>query len=91
MTIIDPRHPLFGRRFPLSSKRESYSLTKIKFIDVLYKKDIILRIPILATDLLGDFNFTFSKLTRSAVEEFVSLAEESLIECHTNPTKSGVD
>ncbi len=69
----------------------SYSLAKIKFIDVLYKEDIVLRIPILATDLVGDFNFTFSKLTRLAVEEFVSLAEESLIKCHTNPTKSGVD
>ncbi len=84
ITVMDPTHPLFGRIFTLASRVHCGSN-----ILVTYRNDITLRIPFSATNLAGKQDLVVSKLTQASLYEFVSLAKEYKLLCHTNHINCG--
>ena len=85
--VTDPRHPLFGRRFPLISMHSSPHGS----IQVLvgYREALVLRIPLAATTLASTQPSVLTKLTCEAVEELVLLAGECETVCLPIPPPSG--
>ena len=82
--VIDPAHPLYGRRFPLISlshpPRGSHKAL------VAYQKDILIRIPLGATSLCAQLpNLAKTKLSFDAVSELIELASQLGI----SPNKGG--
>ena len=91
MEINDPSHPLFGWRFQIESI--SRSDEAVAHVFVRRDDDIILRIPLRATDRSTLVDHTpRAKLCGSAVAEFLGLVMEYEL-CpqtkQTKPTKSG--
>jgi len=90
ITVIDPRHPLFNRSFPILSISDPNFSQGHAY--VIYREGVTLRIPFSVTDIGGNCcTFVSKKLTASAIEELVSLAQECNIPCHQTPMKSGND
>jgi hypothetical protein len=85
--ITDPRHPLFGRKFPVLSICEQAHLGG--YIIAAYPNGISLRLPISATDLAINHIVSPTKLTSLALEEFFSLAKECQLICQTKNLMSG--
>ena len=87
--VTDPTHPLYGRRFALSSisPRPQGS----EYVLVSYHDYIVLRIPVLATNLVSLRPTTPTKLTLQAITELISVAEQCEVLCQSNPSKSGTD
>ena len=84
--MIDPTHPLFGRRFPvLSISRQPQSPPTVF---VAYRDTMRLRIPVSSTSLGSETRPPGTKWTREAIREFLSLVQEVAPPCH-NPTRSG--
>ncbi len=90
ITVIDPRHPLFNRRFQvLSSSDPHFSQGHVY---VIYREGVTLRIPFSATDILDQhFSLPSSKLTASSIREIVSLAEQCNLLRDQTPVKFGND
>jgi hypothetical protein len=66
--VTDPSHPLFGRHFRVHSV--SASSRRSGQVWVVYRRDILLRLPVSATQLAPPRPFTRSvKLTAAAVQE----------------------
>jgi len=85
--VIDPTHPLFGRRFPrLSSHPQPLTATHVF---VTYQGSMVLRIPRAATDLLPPSSQVPTTLTSHAITELISLAEQCEVLCRTTPAPSG--
>ena len=89
--VTDPKHPLFGRRFVLRSANEPrYGK---HYVLVVYRDSMLLRIPIDATNLAAARLMPCTKLTRDAITELVTLAEQDEVLCviNSNPGISGDD
>jgi hypothetical protein len=71
--VTDPAHPLFGRRFPVVSV--SSTGHRCAMVAVSYRQNMVLRIPISATNLVGSQPVHQTKLTLVALTELISLAE----------------
>jgi hypothetical protein len=87
--VVDPTHPLFGRRFPIVSV--SSPLQGQGHVLVSYREYMTLRIPSSATNLALPRPEPHTKLTLEALTELISLAEQCEVLCPTNPQKSGDD
>ncbi len=73
--MIDPTHPLFGRRFAVISVSRSKSDSAI--VTVRFRDGITLRIPLRVTNISGLVtNSLRATLTDSAVREFLELVKE---------------
>jgi hypothetical protein len=82
--VVDPAHPLYGQRFPLISV--SLSARGSRQALVAYQKDILLRIPVDATNLCAHpQTLTKTKLSLDAVSELLELARQLGI----SPKKGG--
>ena len=84
ITVTDQTHALFGRSFPVLSIYSS----RCKYVEVLYKDCVTLRIPIISTNLVEPLNIKTTKLTLASLRQLISLAEESNL-CHINPKTTG--
>jgi hypothetical protein len=72
--VVDPTHPLFGRRFPLISV--SSPLHGPGNVLVSYREYMVLRLPVTSTTLGSSRPVISTKLTYAAVKEFLTIAEE---------------
>ena len=85
--IIDPVHPLIGRTFSVVSVSRH---SKCEYVLVRYQEQILLRIPIIATNLsLPDPYVIRTKLNLSSVEEFLEIAKECKALCRSSQNISG--
>ena len=87
MEVIDPRHPLFGRRFPLLSWSASPLGSGQVF--VAYRQEMVLRLPFDATTLGAARSHGSTKLTLEAIEELITVAEDCEALCPLLPRPSG--
>jgi hypothetical protein len=88
LTVIDPRHPLFNRRFTILSMSDIH--LSQGHVYVIYRDGVTLRIPFSATDLFTEsFSLPSSKLTASSIKELISLAKEFPLLCQSNPKEFG--
>jgi len=85
--IIDPTHPLFGRRFMLRSAQPQGPTAEYVF--VAYREHMMLRIPRAATTLVSQVPRVPTTLTSQAITELISLAEQCEVLCRTTPKPSG--
>src|SRR5207247_5761779 len=85
--VIDPGHPLFGRRFPLISI--SSSLHRPGYAYVGYRDAMVLRIPLTSTTLAPSRPASPTKLTYDAVKDLLVVAEECEVLCPIIPASSG--
>jgi hypothetical protein len=77
--VIDPRHPLFGRRFPLLSRSTSpHSPGQVL---VRYRQFMTLRLPRASTTLAPARPNIPTKLTAEAVHALIQLAEDCEVLC----------
>jgi hypothetical protein len=72
--VIDPMHPLFGRRFPVLSV--SSPLHGSGHVLVSYRESMVLRLPVTSTTLAVSRPVLSIKLTYAAVKELVTIAED---------------
>jgi hypothetical protein len=73
--VVDPAHPLYGRRFPLISL--SHSPRGSRQVLVAFQKDILVRIPVCATSLCAEPPpLSKTKLSFDAVSELLDLARQ---------------
>ena len=72
--MVDPTHPLFGRRFPLISV--SSPLHGLGHVLVSYRGYMTLRLPVTSTTLALSRPVLSIKLTYAAVKELVTIAED---------------
>ncbi len=86
--VVDPRHPLFGRRFPLLSASSPPDGGGHAF--VRYRQTLTLRLPIAVTTLAPPRPTPQTTLTCDAVTELVTLAEGCEGLCRTTPPTSGI-
>src|SRR3954452_20532118 len=71
--IVDPTHPLFGRRFPLL--HTSTTLTGPGFAWVLYRSYMQLRVPLSVTNLSAAVPPAVrTQLTPEAIQDLLALA-----------------
>ncbi|WP_459903988.1 hypothetical protein, partial [Desulfosarcina cetonica] len=74
--VIDPTHPLYGRRFPLISVTHHPPIGPCHVI-VAYQKDIHKHIPISATNLsVNPIPLCQTKISFEAVSELVGLIRQ---------------
>jgi hypothetical protein len=86
--VIDPTHPLFGRRFQVLSI--THPPGRPGHILVAYRRGTRLRLPVLATDLAPDVPpLPRTKLTRAALLDLLSLVQECDRLCPEPPNTSG--
>jgi len=85
--VTDPTHPLFKRRFPLLSISDpSHGTT---YVFVLYREYMVLRIPLISTNLVHFKPFIPTKLTLQSLREFISTAKDCEELCHIIQNTSG--
>jgi hypothetical protein len=86
--VIDPTHPLFGRRFTVLSVSRQPRCSAVVF--VAYRDSMRLRIPISSTSLAPcQIHPPRTKWTREAVHELLSLVTEGDTSCRS-PGTSGL-
>ena len=86
--VMDPTHPLFGRRFSVIS----YSTQPdAQYVSVLYQEYMTLRISLSATNLVPAQPRVSIKLTLAAIQELISVAEAEEDLCQSRPETSGGD
>jgi hypothetical protein len=97
--VVDPTHPLFGRRFPLVTT--SSTLTGPGFAWVLHRGDMQLRLPLAATSLAAtraEAPRVSTKLTVEGITELLGLValarsirqrEVAEVPCPSRPAMSG--
>jgi hypothetical protein len=86
--IIDPRHPLYGRSFPLINANEQ--LSHRSHVLVKLCEGITIRISLNSTNVYSNHFPPCSKISISAVKELVCLAQDCL-KCHMTQETSGVN
>jgi len=85
--VIDPSHPLFGRRFTVLSISRQPRDSAVVF--VAYRETMRLRIPVSSTNLARcQVRTPRTKWTREAVQELLSLVTEGDTPCRS-PETSG--
>jgi hypothetical protein len=85
--VTDPRHPLFGQRFPLLSISSPPHSPGQVF--VAYRGGIVLRIPLASTTLAVVQPPACTKLTFDAVTDLLRVAEDCEALCPHIPPTSG--
>ena len=71
--VVDPSHPLYGRRFPLVSLSRSRQGSSHALL--AYQTDILVRVPVSATSLSGALPpLPRTKVSFNAVTELLDLA-----------------
>jgi hypothetical protein len=90
ITVVDPTHPLYGRRFPLH--RLCHPRHSEGFVEVLYRESLRLRVPLAATDRAASpLALPRSKLTLEAIRQLIALVKECHASCPSSPAVSGSD
>lgn len=84
--ITDEQHPLYGRKFKVSTDQSNIS--RPKSIRVIYKEKIQTLIPISSTNLNNNPKPPFSKLTPGSVKDTILLLQE-VEACIAKNKKSG--
>ncbi|MBC8508649.1 MAG: hypothetical protein H8D34_27640 [Chloroflexi bacterium] len=84
--MTDPGHPLFGRTFDLLSVAEQPGG---QHVIVAYRHEMTLRISLRATNLIPPQYQVQTKLILAALQELISVAEESEVLCPSNRKTSG--
>ncbi len=88
--IIDPAHPLYGRRFHVV--RLCQPLHEPGFVDVRYREYIRLRILLSATNQsTSHLALLSTKLTLEAIQQLIALVKEYQPSCLSHPLASGLD
>ena len=85
--VTDAKHPLFGRRFSLISITSSPHGSGQVF--VAYRDSMVLRIPLASTTLAASRPLASTKLTRDAVTDLLTVAEDCEALCPLIPPRSG--
>jgi hypothetical protein len=86
--VIDPTHPLYGRRFPVHSV--SHPPDGHGHVFVFYREHIHLRIPLAATNLAPGRRASHpTKFTLEAIQQLLSLMKEDESLCPIDPLVSG--
>lgn len=85
--MTDPRHPLYGRRFPLLSVSQPPLGDGHAF--VRYRDVMVLRLPVAATTLALSRPAPATVLTYDAVVALVTLAEQDEGPCRRDPPTCG--
>ena len=78
--MTEPTHPLFGRRFRVLGS--SAAPHAVGYVFVSYRRDLVLRIELAATQLAPPRSVERTKLTTAALQELVSLACECAVIDH---------
>ena len=88
ITVTDPAHPLFGRRFPvLSISRPPHRLGHVLVASRDYMR---LRIPVQATNLAAaPASGLRTQFTRAALLDLLALLKECEASCPAHPEDSG--
>ena len=88
ITVVDPTHPLHGRRFPIH--RLCQAPHGQGFVEVLYRESLRLRVPLAATDR-APFPPALprTKLTLEAIQQLIALVKECRTPCPSPPAPSG--
>jgi hypothetical protein len=88
--VTDPRHPLYGRRFPVVSI--SHPPQRPGQVVVAYRDFMRLRLPVQATNLATAATAALrTKLTGAALRELPALLKECEGSCPNDPEPSGAD
>ena len=92
--VVDPRHPLYGRRYRLISigkETTTRGACKELFARVHYRFGLTLLLPLGATNLErnGLLCAAPTKLSLDALQDLIALAEESGGTCPSNLERSG--
>lgn len=92
--VIDPRHPLYGRRYRLISigkETTTRGACKELFARVHYRFGLTLLLPLGVTNLErnGFLHAAPTKLSLEALQDLIALAEESGGTCPSNLERSG--
>jgi hypothetical protein len=86
--VIDPAHPLYGRRFPV--RHVTRAPGSPGFVLVVYRETLTLRIPLPATSLgTGLFSRICTKWTTEALREVLALLKEVPPSCANRPDPCG--
>ena len=86
--VIDPTHPLFGRRFAVHSV--THPSHGLGHVFVVYRDHVRLRLPLAATNLAPCPRPTHStKFTPASIRQFLALVQECEHSCPNDPTPSG--
>jgi hypothetical protein len=88
--VVDPTHPLYGRRFPIL--RLCHAARGDGFVEVRYRESLRLRVPLAATDR-ATFPLALprTKLTLDAIRQLIALVKECHAPCPCPPAVSGPD
>jgi hypothetical protein len=88
VTVTDPGHPLYGRRFRLVSAPGGSGANG--YVRVAHHGDTVLRLPVAATNLHPlPCDVARSKLTLEAIQDLLRLAAEGEHACPSAPARSG--
>ena len=88
VSVTDPGHPLYGRRFALVSAAAAPGAKR--HVHVAYRGDATLRLPMAATSLHPlPHGLAGTKLTLEAIRELLRLAAEGEHPCPSAPARSG--
>ena len=74
--ITDPKHPLYGRKFLLDSKRQEGSQEK-RQVFVRNEDGYLLKVSVSSTSLAKSKPILSTKLTLESIKEVVTLMEQS--------------
>ena len=86
ITVTDPRHPLYGRRFASASAQLGAS----GYVYVAHRSGTTLRLPVTATSLHPlPRTVTGTKLTLEAIHDLLRLAAEGEHACPSVPATFG--
>ena len=81
MTVEDPTHPLYGRRFRVAS-RATRPGSRASYVLVFYRDELLLQIASSALLPPADGRFPRTKITPDAVAELIATARD----CGTCPS-----
>jgi len=88
ITVTDPAHPLYGRRFALEPVAARSSAGG--YVHVAHHSGTTLRLPVAATSLHPlPRNVAGTKLTLEAIQDLLRLAAEGEHACPSAPARSG--
>ena len=87
IAVTDPRHPLYGRRFPLLSV--SQPPLGDGHVFVRYRDVMVLRLPVAATTLASSRPAPATVLTHDGVVALVTLVEQDEGLCQRDPPTCG--
>lgn len=88
ITVIDPRHPLYGKSFTLMTIE---CKTRRQYAVVHYRDNLVLRIQLSATDQSGNHFPRSAKLSAKVLNDLAALANDEEILCQISQKMSGAE